>query len=112
MKLRFTFECEDSQERRVREIMKSDFGIDIKRWRNGSSRYVVCGEGFGDRVWRVNEERKRVEASFSHSCYQSRALKKAGFEFECDTGVWHSPISEFSTGMCRLLRLVKIDMAK
>lgn len=108
MKLRFMFECEDSQERRVREVMKSEFGIELKRWRN-NSRLLICGSGFGNKVWRVNYAKDRVEASFDHSCHQSRALEKAGFELESETGIWHSAHDEFSVGICRLLRLAEVD---
>lgn len=105
------FVCEENQSNIIRSMMRSEFNIDIEesvsRRRYRSSK--PAGPGFGDKVWRVNYETNRVEASFARPCHQSRSLKAAGFMWDNGSGVWYRDNTGESASVCMLIKLVQVD---
>ena len=111
MKKRFMFECEDGQLDIIKSMMKSEFGIEIAEFRSRrNSRFAEpVGPGFGDKLWRVNYELNRIEASFGKPCFQSKALKTADFKWDHAAGLWYADNTEHYAEVCRLLKLVQTD---
>jgi len=111
MKRKYVFECDDDKVEIVKSMMKSEFGIEVNELRRRkNSRFAEpVGPGFGDKLWRVNYEMDSIEASFSKPCWQSKALKAAGFVWCHGRGLWFSTNESKNEEVCNMLKLVQTD---
>lgn len=107
-KIKFWFETSD---RTIAESLAREMGVELhemsaRRW----SRFgKTCGEGFGDHVWRVNYKMNGIEASFSKACSESAELKRNGFRWNHNAGVWYAKNEQKNADVCEKLMLRQVE---
>ena len=111
---RYYFDVTEEQERNIAlvfSMMKSEFGIEVNELKSRrSSRFSTpVGVGFGDCVWRVNYNADRIEASFARPCWQSKAVKSAGFKWNHECGIWYAENTQTNAEACGILKLVQVE---
>ena len=111
---RYWFEITPEQDKSINIIaamFHNEFGINIQPFKQRrSSRFAEpVGAGFGDRVWRVNYLADQIEASFSHPCWQSKAVKQGGMKWNHQGGLWYGANTQQIADMCNMLKLTQVD---
>ena len=95
----------------VAKMLADEFGITVSelKGRRASRFSEPVGNGFGDKVWRVNYVSDQIEASFSRPCWQSKAVKQGGMKWNHIGGFWYGPNTQQTADMCNMLKLVQVD---
>lgn len=109
-KIKFWFEIDQSNRVLVESFAK-EMGIELhemtaRRWSRFSK---PCGSGFGDHVWRVNYKKNGIEASFSKPCKESNELKRAGFRWSHNEGLWYARNEQSFANTCVNLGLRQVE---
>lgn len=107
---RFWFDIDEGNEAIISSLSK-EIGVQFHEMtaRRMSRFSRMCGNGFGDHVWRINYAQQRIEASFSKPCMESKKLKSFGFKWLHEDGIWYAPnLQEFADN-CESLGLSQVE---
>lgn len=98
---------DDAEHEIVVQSLAKELGIKIVPLKGGA-RYSN-GPGFGDRVWRVNYERNRIEASFAKPCDMAKSLEAQGFRWVKHEGIWCAPNVQYFADLCTKLGMEQAE---